>query len=580
MATSLGSAVLELNCDPSKLKAGMQAAESNVQGSLKNMGTASSGLSNKLTTLALAAGSAVAVFLSYKTLESALSATQDLAQGITKLGRETGLTAEESSKLIFAFQHYGLDINDASVSLGILAKKLKGVQDEETGVTTGGKSTAQILADIGVKSLTTTGQLAPMGVIMPQIADVFATMPDGVEKTGLAMELFGRSGKNMIPVLNLGSEGLKALGIDAERLGVVMDQKAVTAAKNLTFAQRDLHEAMKGLEITVAEAAIPALTALATGATNALVAVRPLVTEGLQEAGDWLTVHKEEFISFGNNLLDMGEKVGKGFVDILPGAIGVGQQLGTLATNILPPLIDVVSRVASLLADNPALIYAMIAAWGSFKVGILVQGLASLAAGFFSLAAAEGVATAATVTLESALITTGIGAIIVGLGVAAYEVWQNWDAVWPRLAELVDTWYNNVRGPLNAGISLLDALGASIGKLPELNLVPEKTLTLQEAYNQKLKESGIVIESTGERAARLAQNVDIARQAFLEADRNVGKFNATAENAKNAAAAVVPPVLDLGFGLGDTGAAASGAAKALDDAAKAADDFHKKALEA
>ena len=216
-------------------------------------------------------------------LTSALSATTSLASGVRKLSRETGLTAEESSKLIDAFDKFNLTSDDASRSLGILAKKLKGVQDEETGVTTGGKSTAAILADLGIKALDATGNLVPMGQLIPQIADVFKSMPDGIEKTGLAMQLFGRSGKDMIPVLNMGAEGLRQEGIEAERFGIVLDEKAVVAARNLAFAQDDLGDSMQGLKIVIGTALIPAMTGLAIKATDVLVAIRPLIQDGIDK---------------------------------------------------------------------------------------------------------------------------------------------------------------------------------------------------------------------------------------------------------------------------------------------------------
>lgn len=218
-------------------------------------------------------------------LTSGISAAQNLASAVSKLTRETGLTNEESSKLIFAFEHYGLSAADASKSLGILSKKLKGVSDEETGVVAGGKSTAAILADLGIKATNAAGGLLPMSVILPQVSDVFKKMPDGIEKTGLAMQLFGKSGKDMIPVLNQGSEGLAKLGLDAEKLGVVMDEKAVLAAKNLTYAQRDMHAAMQGLQIMIGTAVIPVMTKLTTKFTDTLVAIRPLVQEGIEKLG-------------------------------------------------------------------------------------------------------------------------------------------------------------------------------------------------------------------------------------------------------------------------------------------------------
>jgi len=300
MASVLASLVVQLSANTAALDKSLKQSQANAQGFGKAMGDVGK----------IAGGIIVAEGLMKLPglLTSGISAAQSLASSISKLGRETGLTAEESSKLIFAFEHYGLSAADASKSLGILAKKLKGVSDEETGVVAGGKSTAAILADLGIKATNAAGGLLPMGVILPQVADVFKKMPDGIEKTGLAMQLFGKSGKDMIPVLNQGSEGLVKLGLDAEKLGVVMDEKAVRAAKNLTYAQRDMHEAMKGLQIMIGTAIIPTMTDLTTKFTETLVAIRPLVQEGIEKLGAALhtvqtiieKVHLDDFAADSN----------------------------------------------------------------------------------------------------------------------------------------------------------------------------------------------------------------------------------------------------------------------------------------
>ena len=44
--------------------------------------------------------------------------------------------------------------------------------------------------------------------VMMQVADAFKKMPDGAEKAGLAMKLFGKSGADLIPLLNEGADGL------------------------------------------------------------------------------------------------------------------------------------------------------------------------------------------------------------------------------------------------------------------------------------------------------------------------------------------------------------------------------------
>lgn len=51
-------------------------------------------------------------------------------------------------------------------------------------------------------------------------------MPDGADKSALAMKVFGKSGMELIPLLNEGSDGITKLTDRARELGLVFDEQA------------------------------------------------------------------------------------------------------------------------------------------------------------------------------------------------------------------------------------------------------------------------------------------------------------------------------------------------------------------
>jgi hypothetical protein len=57
---------------------------------------------------------------------------------------------------------------------------------------------------------------------MGEIADKFSTWEDGPRKIAIAMELFGRSGETLIPMLNKGKSGFEELSREAEKLGIIL----------------------------------------------------------------------------------------------------------------------------------------------------------------------------------------------------------------------------------------------------------------------------------------------------------------------------------------------------------------------
>jgi len=175
-----------------------------------------------------------------------IEATQEWAAEVRSLQRVTGLAAEDASRLAAAGTELGIPISKLNVAFGLLAKN----------VTNG--STNFDKYNIATKDA--AGNTLPFLDILGNITDKFATLAPGTDQAAFAMNVFGRSGKDLIPVLQRGSEGLQELYDKAQAAGLVLGQDTLDASKNLTLAQRELGEAVKGASISLGEAFIPVVT--------------------------------------------------------------------------------------------------------------------------------------------------------------------------------------------------------------------------------------------------------------------------------------------------------------------------------
>jgi phage-related protein len=265
------------------------------------------GLQKKLLGLAVAVGAAATAFVSINAVKDAVSSTQELGSAVGKLSRETGLAAEDASRLLFAFKHVGLDVDEASRSLGIFSKNMTTIAEAEEGEIKASKTTVALLKEMGIQALDTAGNVRPMDKLLLETADRFKAMPDGIEKTGKAMQLFGRSGKDMIPLLNLGSEGMKELGAEADKLGVTLSAQNVASIKQYTLAQRDMNEAVGGLKLVIGLAIIPALTRF----INLLISLQPVIREKLGKSIKWLTTVFGAFGTYMKYVVKTGDSLNK-----------------------------------------------------------------------------------------------------------------------------------------------------------------------------------------------------------------------------------------------------------------------------
>lgn len=192
---------------------------------------------------ALAAGFTVGTVLS--SIKSNIDAMDELSKSVSKVG----IAAEDLQKLRYAADLSGLSAEDLDKSIGKLAVSMA---DLETGTTGAHKA----LRAIGVQSGDSPVQA------LDKIADEFAKMPDGIEKTALAIEIFGKAGKDLIPLLNGGSAGLKELTDEAERYGVVLSGGTLKAAEAFNDNLSRLEGVMGGVMKQITAGLLPALQAI------------------------------------------------------------------------------------------------------------------------------------------------------------------------------------------------------------------------------------------------------------------------------------------------------------------------------
>jgi hypothetical protein len=189
------------------------------------------------------------------TAESVVSDTEDLAKSTMKLQREMGVSAESASSLLAVFKRFGVDVDGASKDMGIFAKKMEAAADPA-------KYDASVFGDLNIKLKDQHGLLRNSSDVLMDVADRFKEMPNGVDKTVKVMQLFGKSGKDLLPILNLGSAGMKDLEDKAKSMGLVLTQNNIDSVRKLIVAQKDWKEANEGLRIQLGLALMPALTNL------------------------------------------------------------------------------------------------------------------------------------------------------------------------------------------------------------------------------------------------------------------------------------------------------------------------------
>lgn len=208
-----------------------------------------------LSATAKKAGAAIAAAISVGAISSWVKASIDAADANRKSAQSAGLAVEEYTALQYAAKLAGIEAGSLNSAMARLNRTIA-----EAAV--GGNSQEAAFTRLGIAVRDSAGNLKTGDVILAEIADRFKDLPDGVQKSAIAMELFGRSGTQLIPLLNGGADGLAELRKEAEALGLVMSETQAAQAEVFNDNLTRIGEASSGAANRVAGELLPNLVDL------------------------------------------------------------------------------------------------------------------------------------------------------------------------------------------------------------------------------------------------------------------------------------------------------------------------------
>jgi hypothetical protein len=200
------------------------SAQDRASATLKKVGAEFGALSSSArlaTTLLTSFGGA----LSLGAAAAALRSVANLQDQMGKMAQQTGIGVEALSALDYAAKLSDVSTEELGAGISRLTAKMGDVAQ-------GSKQSVAIFKALGVSVLGAGGQMRPTEEVLGDIADRFSEFADGPEKTAFAIEIFGRAGAKLIPLLNQGRDGLQEMREEAERLGIVIDSKTAKAAED------------------------------------------------------------------------------------------------------------------------------------------------------------------------------------------------------------------------------------------------------------------------------------------------------------------------------------------------------------
>ncbi|HWY42638.1 MAG TPA: hypothetical protein VNX66_04030 [Candidatus Sulfotelmatobacter sp.] len=172
--------------------------------------------------------------------------------------------AEVVEHLSLISQKTGIGVRD----LQVFEAAGKTVNISLDDMVTGLRKFDQALLNTG-KGTASQGVLKELGVTakdnreaLLQVADAFAKMEDGARKNSDAVALFGKSGLQLIPLMNKGRQGIEEWREAVDKFGPIVGEKAVDALEKHKKSVTELSLEYDRMKVDVEQSVLPTLTKL------------------------------------------------------------------------------------------------------------------------------------------------------------------------------------------------------------------------------------------------------------------------------------------------------------------------------
>ncbi len=264
---------------------------------------------------------------------------------IDKGSQKIGISKQAYQEWGYVLGQNGMDIDKLEVGMKTLVSAMDGAA--------GGTASAQEKFDaLGVSIYDANGKLKDQETMMNETIYALANMENGTEKARLATELFGKSGVEMMPMLNGGAEGIAELTKRSHDLGLVMSDEAVNAGVVLGDTMDDVNQSVGALGNQLGVSFMPVIQTI----LNLILANMPTINNMISMLAPVFTSLLSGILP---PLLQLSEQLLPILFDLINAVVPIALQiveavlpvLVSLIGMLLPPIIEIVQTLLPPLLE-------------------------------------------------------------------------------------------------------------------------------------------------------------------------------------------------------------------------------------
>lgn len=201
-----------------------------------------------------------------RALVDAGKAAAAYADEILTASTVTGLSTDTLQEYAYAAELIDTDLADVEKALGKNVKSMASAQS-------GSKAYAEAYETLGVSVTDANGNLRSSEEVFWDCIDALGKVQNETEADAIAMQIFGKSARDLNPLINVGSEGFRNFADEAHEAGAVLSGDALDSLGKVDDSLQRLESQLSAFKNAAGAGIAPLLGALADGATALLKAM-------------------------------------------------------------------------------------------------------------------------------------------------------------------------------------------------------------------------------------------------------------------------------------------------------------------
>ncbi len=177
------------------------------------------------------------------------------ADDLLTLSQRTGIATDELQKLSYASELIDVDVETMTGSMEKLVRSMNSARD-------GSGQASEAFRKLRIRTTDTHGQLRDVNEVFYEIIDSLGKVQNETERDAAAMEIFGKSARDLNPLIKAGSKNLKDFGQEAEDMGKIISEEGLQDMGNLSDAMYRFDTTLDAMKRNLALAVVPLLTKL------------------------------------------------------------------------------------------------------------------------------------------------------------------------------------------------------------------------------------------------------------------------------------------------------------------------------